>query len=56
MACILYIDTRSYERQYHLPSQRSNLRGSALYVMLALRRSSRQVVMTDEHLDGTESF
>ena len=28
--------------------------GSALHVMLALRCSSRQVVVTDEQLDGTD--
>jgi hypothetical protein len=32
----------------------SSLDGSALHVMLALRRSSRQVVVADEELDGTD--
>jgi hypothetical protein len=31
----------------------NNLEGSDVHVMLVLYRSSRQVVMTDEHLDGT---
>jgi hypothetical protein len=30
------------------------IRGSAIHVMLALRRSSRQVVVADEELDGTD--
>jgi hypothetical protein len=29
-------------------------KGGDIHVMLALRRSSHQVVMTDEHLDGTD--
>ena len=46
----LYIDTRSYERQYHLPSQRSKLRDitvvtqfeiAVMYIMVIARPVER---------------
>src|SRR5262245_37987558 len=40
-----------YDKRKHTST---TLKGSDIHVMLALRRSSRQVVVADEHFDGPD--